>query len=218
MTAYTNAQLTRREAGDRGIFFRELFSGDGATVDFLLRAGAILAEAGTYSVKIGATLKTETTDYVLDKETGQLTMIAAPAAGTDNLIVFGRAVELSDGDITEALRQHGLTGTDTADVGYTQARLLAAADLADWRASFWASAYDISEDGESLSRSGAAAAWEKRAEALRKKARQYAGLTSTQVTKIDGYNINEVTSRDVLNTQRNARQRYYYVDSIDRLP
>jgi hypothetical protein len=212
--AYTYAQLVRRECGDRGIFTVERFSGDGSTKDFFLRGSPILA--ASYAVKVGGTALTETSQYTLDAETGALSAVSAPAAGTDNVLVTYKVVELSDLDVTEALRQRGLDSTATADVGPVAALLTAAADLAEWRWSYWASAYDVTEDGETLSRSEAANAWRNRAENLRQRARSATGIITGTTIQIDGYNLDEVTARDVLTTARNPRRRYYGQD--DRYP
>lgn len=213
--AYTNAQLVRRTVGDSGTPITRYFSGDGSTKLFYLSTALL----GTgYAVYVGSTLKTETTDYTLDRETGILEFVAAPAAGTNNIRVAFRAVELSDGDITEALRQRGLVDTDTAETGYPAGMLSAAADLAEWVAAKWTYRYDSSIDGQSLSRSQVAAAWSKMAIDLRAKSRTFGGLSTTSIVKIDGYNYNEVAGRDVLATSPNVRQRYYYVDTLDNYP
>lgn len=212
--AYTNAQVVRREAGDAGIFTRELFSGDGSTKDFFLRGRPILA--ASYAVKVGGTLKTETTDYTLDAGTGALTFVTAPASGTDNVAVTYTVVELADADITEALRLRGLVGTATADEGPAAAVLLAAADVLEWRWSAWLAAYDVSMDGQSMSRGKVADAIKAKAEALRVRARSFAGLSSSPVTVMDGYNRDEVDSRAVADHSINPRRRFYGQE--DRVP
>lgn len=210
---YTNLELVRRTIGDRGQPARDTASGDGATFDFYLSAEAILAGA---IVQVDQATLDEGTDYTLDTEQCHLAFDTPPAAGADNIVVLYRSVELSDGDVTEALRQVGLVADDDADVGPTAALLRASAMLADWVASKLAYQYDIQIDGQSLSRSQAATAWAARATALLERARRAGGFQPIAIIKIDGYNYNEVSGRDILSTNQNVRRRFYGQE--DRLP
>lgn len=57
--------------------------GDGATTAFQMPLDTfpVLDQTATYSVKVNNALQTEITNYTLDKETGLLTMLAAPGNG-----------------------------------------------------------------------------------------------------------------------------------------
>jgi len=206
--AYTNAQVVRREIGDGGTLSRDTQSGNGATTDYFLSGAPLLASPAAL-VYVAGVLKTIATDYTLDVETGRLVFVVAPASGTDNIEIIYRSCEVSDGDITEALRLVGLTDTATADLGPVAAVLQAGAMLSDWVYSKLAYDYDITKDGESLSRSQAATAWKDRASTLFDRSRRAGGIVPIEMVKLDGYNYNEVSSRDVLTTNVNVRRRFY---------
>lgn len=59
------------------------FSGDASTTVFQMPVDTfpVLDEAGSYVVRLGGVVKTENTDFTLDKETGVLTMLVAPGNG-----------------------------------------------------------------------------------------------------------------------------------------
>ncbi len=61
-----------------------------------------------------------------------------------------------------------------------------------------------------------ATAFRERLVVLKDRARRSGGLTSVPIIRIDGYNMDEVTGRDVLTTQQNVRRRYY--GEPDRYP
>lgn len=214
--AYTNKQLVRREIGDGGLFLKQVFSGDGSTVLFYLSVSAIIA--GSEAVTVGGVSKSTPGDYTLDAESGLLTFVAAPAAGTENVVVHFRGVEVSDGDITEALRQKGLDATATADIGPVTAILEAGYMLAEWVAAKYAHGYDSTIDGQSLSRSQRAKQWQDRAKDLFERAKRTAGIQATSVVRVDGYNRDLVDSHSVNEVGENPRQRFYHVGGLDRVP
>ena len=215
--AYTNAQLVRREIGDGGIFLKHVTSGDGSSTKFYLPASAVIL--GSEIVTVGGTAKTGGgVDYTLDPESGFLTFTAAPALGGENIVVHYRGVEVSDGDITEALRQVGLVDTDTAAIGPTAAVLSAGYLLASWVAAKYAYDYDSSIDGQSLSRSQRAKQWQERADDLHERATRLYGILNSPTIRIDGYNRDEISTQAVGEAAVNVRQRYYVVGGVDDLP
>ena len=79
----------------------ETFDGDGSTKIFELTKVPI--NDGSYTVKVGGATKTETTDYTLDRDTGVLTFVAAPAAASDNIQVIYKYVIIRDEDYIELI-------------------------------------------------------------------------------------------------------------------
>lgn len=214
--AYTNRQLARREIGDGGLFLKQVFSGDGTTVLFYLSVSATIA--GSEAIKVGGTSKSSPADYTLDSESGLITFTSAPAAGTENIVVHFRGVEVSDGDIDEALRQRGLAGGDTADIGPATGILEAGYMLAEWVAAKYAHGYDSTIDGQSLSRSQRAKQWQERAKDLFVRAQRLAGIRATSVVRVDGYNRDLIDSWSTNEVGENPRQRFYHVGGLDRVP
>ncbi len=214
--AYTNGQLVRREIGDGGRFLRQSFSGDGATTIFYLDVPAVLTDS--QSITVGGTAQTTPANYAIDAETGQITFVTAPAAGSDNIVVHYRGVEVSDGDITEALRQVGLTASATADIGPSAAVLSAGYMLANWLAAKFAHGYDSTIDGQTLSRSQRAKQWKDRADDLITRASRLGGLTASPTIRVDGYNRDLIDSWSVGEVGVNARQRFYHVGGLDYVP
>ncbi len=212
--AYTNAQLTRMLVGDVGLFSRDVTSGDGTTAEFYLAVPPILPASN--QVYVGGSLKVEGADYSLDDDTGRLLFASPPAVGTGNIIAMYRAVQIPDGDVTEALRQQGLTASATADAGEPPAVLRAAVMLAEAMAARYASVGNVTlGGGGSLGQGGVADAWARRAEALRAKAATRTGLVAAPTTRVDGYS-QDIKSTDVALTGENPRRRYYGQE--DRLP
>lgn len=214
--AYTNGQLVRREIGDGGLFLRQAFSGDASTTRFRLDVSAVIADSEV--VTVGGVSKSSPADYTLDPETGTIDFVAAPAAGTENIVVHYRGVEVSDGDITEALRQKGLDSTATADIGPATAILEAGYMLAQWVAAKYAHGYDSTIDGQSLSRSQRAKQWQDRAKDLLERISRTAGLRATAVVRVDGHNRDLIDSWATNETGENPRQRFYHVGGLDRVP
>ena len=73
---YTNLKLLRKELADPFKYAFERQTGDGETVAFKLSHGNV--QDGTYKVFVDNDLKTETTDYTIDKERGLVTFKTAP--------------------------------------------------------------------------------------------------------------------------------------------
>lgn len=214
--AYTNRQLVRREIGDGGLFLKQIFSGDGATVLFYLSVSATIS--GSEAITVGGSSKSTPADYMLDAESGLITFASAPAAGTENVVVHFRGVEVSDGDIDEALRQRGLTASSTADIGPATGILEAGYMLAEWVSAKYAHGYDSMIDGQSLSRSQRAKQWADKAKDLFTRAQRIAGIRASSVTRVDGYNRDLVDSWSVNEVGENPRQRFYHVGGLDRVP
>jgi hypothetical protein len=210
--AYTNAQLVRREAGDRGVYARDTDSGDGSATEFWLSAPPIVANSQT--VKVGGTTYTEVasapgaSQYTLDDDSGRLIFGVAPGSGTDNVEATYRTAELADADVTEALRQFGLTDTAEADTGPVTALLEAAAMLCDWQAAAHAGDVDTKTDGQEFKRSHVSERWIAQAAAIRTRLQRERGLVSAAITRVDGYS-QDVSSRDVGTTATNPRRNFY---------
>lgn len=218
--ALTNAQLLRELAGDPGQLVRELLSGDGSATAFYLKAPPLRGDDVT--VTVGGTLRTEVattpgaTEYTVDDETGLLTFGAAPASGTNNVVVSYYTVDLPDSVVVESLRQLGLTSTDTSDTGPALGMLQAAALACDIMSARHVNDYDISVDGQSLSRGQMAENWRKRAETIRETYRRTDGLHSMPIIRVDGYNRDDVSTQDIDGSASNPRRRYY--GEQDRIP
>ena len=75
----------RIELKDFGKIQKETFDGDASTLNFPLTH--IPVKDNSYTVKVGGVTKTETTDYSIDKDTGVITFVSAPASGSDNVEV-----------------------------------------------------------------------------------------------------------------------------------
>ena len=91
----------RVELKDFAYPHKEVFDGDGTTKNFIVTHLPI--KDGSYTVKIGGATKTETTDYTLDRDTGQLTFVAAAAAGSDNVSIAYQALKIRDEDYLEII-------------------------------------------------------------------------------------------------------------------
>lgn len=214
--SYTNLQLLRRMVGDPGVPTYEVSSGDGGSKAFYLATPPLSASGAV--VTVGGVVKTETTDYTLDRTSGKLVFTGAPEAGTDNIVVDYLAVMTTDADLTEALRIRGLDGTVAADEGPAIALVRAAIDICDWKAVEYSSAADISTDGQSIARGKIADAFANRAKELRANlAAEKVGITTVPINRQDGYNASrDVSSNDVAVSGDNPRRRYY--GTPDRLP
>lgn len=85
MTYATYIGQLRTQVGDTRRRVHVDWTGDGSTTVFQMPTDTFPVyetAPATYTVKVGGVTKTETTDYTLDKETGTLTMNAAPSNGT----------------------------------------------------------------------------------------------------------------------------------------
>lgn len=219
--ALTNAQLLRELAGDPGQFVREYLSGDASATLFYLKGRPLLRDAAT--ITVGGAARTEVasspgaTEYTLDDSTGLVTFGAAPASGTDNIVASYYIVEMPDATVDEAIRLVGLTGSSAADTGPAASLLTAAALACDIMAARTvAKPSSVSVDGQSISRRSAAD-WHALAKELRTATASAARtIVSIPIIRIDGYNINDASTRDIGATDTNPRRAYYGQE--DRLP
>lgn len=75
------------------------WDGDGSNKLFYADFSPI--KDGSYEVKIGAAVQTETTHYTLDKDTGLITFVSAPAAGSNNVTMTYQSVNVRDDEYIE---------------------------------------------------------------------------------------------------------------------
>lgn len=219
--ALTNAQLLREFAGDPGQLVRQYLSGDGSATTFYLKSPPLLGDLT--AITVGGSLRTEValapgaTEYTLDDASGRLTFGAAPATGTDNIVASYYSVEMPDATVAEALRMQGLSATATADTGPAATLLTAAALACDIMAARTvARPASISVDGQTISRRSASD-WHALSQQLRTETSSTShGLSSLPLVRIDGYNTNDTSTRDISSTGANPRRNYY--GDPDRLP
>lgn len=219
--ALTNAQLLRELAGDPGQFVREYLSGNGSSTLFYLKGRPLLG--ANITITVGGAARTEVasspgaTEYTVDDDTGLVTFGAAPANATDNIVASYYIVEMPDATVAEAIRLVGLTSTDTADTGPSASLLGAAALACDIMAARTvAKPSSVSVDGQTISRRSADD-WHKLAKELRTATSSASRTISTiPLIRIDAYNTNDTTTRDVGATQTSPRRNYYGEE--DRLP
>jgi hypothetical protein len=224
--AYSNAELVRREVGDRGLVARDTDSGDGVATEYWLSTPPVMA--GSQIVKVGGTTYSEVASapganqYTLDDETGRLIFGVAPAVGTDNIEAVYRTGEITDGDVEEALHQRGLVAATAADVGPAAALLEAAALLADWQAAAHAGDVNSKIDGQDIDRSKIFDRWTARAAAIRARLEDLlvstgvaGAIVSAPITRVDAYS-DDLSSRDVGVTTQNPRRKYY--GAVDKIP
>ena len=91
----------RVELKDFAYLHKEVFDGDASTLNFI--AIHLPIKDSSYTVKVGGVEKTETTDYSLDRDTGILTFVSAPAAGSDNIEIAYKSVKIRDEDYLEII-------------------------------------------------------------------------------------------------------------------
>jgi len=91
----------RSELKDFGRIHQETIDGDASTLNFILKNTPV--KDASYVVKIGGVTKTETTDYTIDKDTGVLTFVSAPASGSDNVSVSYQSVKIRDADYIQLI-------------------------------------------------------------------------------------------------------------------
>lgn len=99
MTYATWINQIRSQSGDTKRRTHVDWLGDGTTNVFQMPADTfpVLDDTTTYAVKVATVLKTETTDYTLDKVTGTLTFVSTPTNG-QAITVDGVAVHLLNAD------------------------------------------------------------------------------------------------------------------------
>lgn len=88
--------------GDLETLTRDAWDGDASTKAFRTSERPILEDS--YTVRISSTVKTETTDYTLDKDTGMLEFVSAPAAGDDNVTMDYKYTRLKDDEWLEIIK------------------------------------------------------------------------------------------------------------------
>lgn len=91
----------RRELRDFERVHRGVFDGDDSTTIFSLNYVSV--KDASYTVKIGGVVKTEGTDYSLDKYTGIVTFATAPASGSDNIEITYKSIKFRDEDYVEII-------------------------------------------------------------------------------------------------------------------
>lgn len=83
MTYATYIDTLRRQVGDTKRRTHVDWTGDGSTVVFQMPEDTfpVYDDTTTYAVRVNGTLKTETTEYTLDKSTGTLVLVSTPSNG-----------------------------------------------------------------------------------------------------------------------------------------
>ena len=91
----------QRFVKDFPILTRETWDGDASTLAFRTNNKPILEDS--YTVKVGGTVRTETTHYTVDHDTGLLTFTAgnAPGSGSDNVSIDYKYANIRDEDWIE---------------------------------------------------------------------------------------------------------------------
>jgi hypothetical protein len=203
--AMTLREALRLEIGDTGTFVRDVYSGTGAKSVFWLGGSPI--RTSTLSAYVGDAAATATATVE-----GRVSFATAPASGTDNVEVTYHVVQLTDEQVDELLRQHGYL-TPTADVPVpTEPEFLrTAAHGCDTIAALLAGGGDVTMDGTSISRAGLASNYAERAAAIRERlAREFSGITSAKIRRIDGYSrVRDVTVDESGANSENVRRNFY---------
>ena len=88
--------------GDLETLTRDAWDGDASTTGFRTTERPILESS--YTLKVGGVAKTETTDYSIDKDTGMITFVSAPAAGSDNVTLDYKYVRLKEDEWLEIIK------------------------------------------------------------------------------------------------------------------
>ncbi len=91
----------RVELKDFGEIKKDVWDGDASALNF--QASNRPIKDGSYTVKVGGVTKTETTDYTLNRDTGLLTFVSAPGAGSDNVELTYETVKIRDEDYLEII-------------------------------------------------------------------------------------------------------------------
>lgn len=89
----------RLELKDTDKIGRDRWDGDGSSTIFQTNHFPI--KDASYTIKVGSTTKTETTDYAIDKDLGIITFVVASDAGSDNVEITYRYQKLRDTDYVE---------------------------------------------------------------------------------------------------------------------
>lgn len=90
--------------------------------------------------------------------------------------------------------------------------LLTAADLCDVLAIRFAKEFDFETDGQSFKRSDKAKAYTAMSKALRLRAEKSGGITSTPITRVDGYSDDLSTRDGAGQVSAQGRKRHGYYD------
>lgn len=85
----------RTQVGDTHRRVHIDFTGDGSTTSFQMPIDSFPVLEGSYVIKVGGAVQTESTNFSLEKETGLLTMVVAPGSGVA-LTIDSTAVYLLD--------------------------------------------------------------------------------------------------------------------------
>jgi len=211
----TNADLVRLEAGDTGTPTRDAADGDGATTEFYVSSAPIRASSAL--VYVGGTLKTLTSDYSLDLASGRIVFGTAPVTGTANIVVTYTSVQMSDDDIANACTLAGCASGGTPQQG-DKAPILAAIYVCQWLASRYAQDYDVTVEGQDLKRSQMHAMYTARADALRTRYSATSSIVPIPMRRIDGYEQQDITTREVNESSYDPKRRYFPLTVPDRLP
>ena len=99
MIIETWVKQMQRFVKDFPILTRETWDGDGTMLAFRTNNRPVLESS--YTIKVGGVVKTETTDYTIDLDTGLLTFVVAPIAGDDNISIDYKYAKIRDEDWIE---------------------------------------------------------------------------------------------------------------------
>lgn len=80
---------------------RDHFDGDGTTT--LFETSKVPIQDSTYVVKISGVEQTEVTDYTLDKDTGVIEFVSAPASASDNVEITYKSIIIRDEDYLDLI-------------------------------------------------------------------------------------------------------------------
>jgi len=91
----------RRYTRDLRTLSQNVWDGDGVNLTFSTTYRPILEN--TYTVKVGGVVQTEGSAYTLDKDSGIITFVSAPAAGSDNVTLDYSYVNFRNDDWLQAI-------------------------------------------------------------------------------------------------------------------
>jgi hypothetical protein len=101
MTYLTFINKLRVELKDFGKFHRDRWDGDSATTVFA--ANHIPIKDGSYTFIVGGTAKTEPTEFVIDKDIGEVTAESAPTTGSDKVELTYKSLAIRDEDYLDII-------------------------------------------------------------------------------------------------------------------
>ena len=78
------------------------WDGDASTTLFITKEKPVIDDS--YTIKVGGVAKTETTDFTLNKDIGEMIFTSAPAAGTDNVTADYKYAKYRDADYFEMIK------------------------------------------------------------------------------------------------------------------